>query len=265
MRSLEQIRTHYQIERELADQLRKASAFDRTKLYASLYNELFQRVPELVNPDQDRINERLKREMRSIRRWLAEDAVFLEIGPGDCAVSIEVAKSVKKVIAIDVSSEITKKIKTPDNFSLILSDGSSISVPENSINVAYSNQLMEHLHPDDAMEQLKNIYRALIPGGIYLCVTPNRLSGPHDISMYFDKVATGFHLREYTDIELVDLFKKTGFSDIVVYMGIKGYYVACPLFLIKFMEEILAKLPHSLRKKARGTPLSCIFISGRKY
>ena len=73
------------------------------------------------------------------------------------------------------------------------------------------------------MKQLKNIYQALAPGGSYLCFTPNRLSGPHDISKYFDEVATGFHLREYTNTELVAIFKKTGFSEIMVYMGFKGY------------------------------------------
>ena len=229
-----------------------------------MYNELFQRVLELANHDQDSVIERIKREMRIVRAYLYQDTVFLEIGPGDCTVSIEVAKSVKKVIAIDVSSEITKQIEKPDNFSLILSDGCGIPVPENSINVAYSNQLMEHVHPDDAMKQLKNIYQALALGGIYLCLTPNRLSGPHDISTYFDEVATGFHLREYSNIELVDLFKKDGYSDIVVYMGFKGYYIACPLFLVKFLEGTLARLPHSFRKKARGTPLNCIFISGKK-
>ena len=249
MRTLEQLRAHYQIERELADQLRRASAAERPGLYSSLYNELFQRVPELVNKDQYSIFERIKREMRVLRGWLDQDTVFLEIGPGDCKISFEAARSVKKVIAIDVSSEITKQIKTPVNFSLILSDGRSIPVPKNSINVAYSNQLMEHLHPDDAMKQLKDIYQALAPGGVYLCLTPNRLSGPHDISMYFDEVATGFHLREYTNLELADLFKKAGFSDIVVHMGIEGYYIACPLFLVKLMEETLARLPHSLQKK----------------
>ncbi len=263
MRTLSQIKAHYQIERKLADQLRKASAMERSKLYSSLYNELFQRVPELQIITGHRLKE-IKREMRTVRRWLDQDTVFLEVGPGDCKVSIEVAKSVKKVIAIDVSSEVTKQIEIPDNFSLILSDGCSIPVPENSINVAYSNQLMEHLHPDDAMKQVKNIYQALALGGIYLCLTPNRLSGPHDISMYFDEVATGFHLREYTNIELVDLFKRAGFLDIVVYVGFKGYYVACPLFLVEFLEEILVRLPHSLRKKARGTPLNCIFITGKK-
>lgn len=61
---------------------------------------------------------------------------------------------------------------------------------------------MEHLHPDDAYEQLQEIYNALIPGGIYICITPNRLSGPHDVSQYFDSIATGFHPKEYTTVEM---------------------------------------------------------------
>jgi predicted SAM-dependent methyltransferase len=51
---------------------------------------------------------------------------------------------------------------------------------------------MEHLHPDDAFEQLKQIYTALTPGGLYICTTPNRLTGPHDVSKYFDETAAGF-------------------------------------------------------------------------
>ena len=83
---------------------------------------------------------------------------------------------------------------------VVLSDGVSVEVPAASVTLAYSNQLMEHLHPDDALVQLRNIVRALAPGGLYVR-HPNRLTGPHDISMYFDRVATGFHLKEYTATE----------------------------------------------------------------
>ena len=64
---------------------------------------------------------------------------------------------------------------TTTNFELIISDGISIPVPAGSIDFAYSNQLMEHLHPDDAESQLENVFTALRPGGAYLCITPNRL------------------------------------------------------------------------------------------
>ena len=104
----------------------------------------------------------------------------------------------RQVYALDVSAEITSRVSLPSNFKLILSDGTSVPLPPESVDVAYSNQLMEHLHPDDALEQLQGIWRALRPGGVYICLTPNRVNGPHDISQYFDSVATGFHLKEYT-------------------------------------------------------------------
>ena len=44
---------------------------------------------------------------------------FLEIGPGGCVLSFEVAKWVKKVLAIDVSKEVTKITTSPGNFELI--------------------------------------------------------------------------------------------------------------------------------------------------
>lgn len=210
-RTLAQIREHYEIEKELANKLRNSLREERKSLYGTLYDELFQRVPlhpQLTQKQsaQDMLKE-AKHQLSFLRRFLEKEAIFLEIGPGDCALSFAVADRVKKVYGTDVSAEITKNLECPRNFELILSDGSSIPLPANSVNVVYSNQLMEHLHPDDAVEQLTHIYRVLAKQGKYVCVTPNRLSGPHDVSGYFDKVATGFHLKEYTHRDLSDLFK----------------------------------------------------------
>ncbi len=126
----------------------------------------------------------------------------MEIGPGDCNFALTVAPLVKSVIMIDVSNEITANIQFPPNVTLVISNGSSIEVPPGSIDVAYSNQLIEHLHPDDTIDHLKSVYNSLAVGGCYVFCTPNRLSGPHDVSRYFDDVATGLHLREYSFTEL---------------------------------------------------------------
>lgn len=107
---------------------------------------------------------------------------------------------------------------------------------------------MEHLHPDDAFEQLENIYRTLTLGGIYICITPNRLNGPHDISRHFDEVATCFHLKEYTTLELSNLFKKVGFSKIRVYVGARGKYISLPVFPIVICETLCDRLPNYFRK-----------------
>jgi SAM-dependent methyltransferase len=147
--------------------------------------------------------------------------------------------------------EIVKGITPPDNFKLIMSDGSNIPVPKESVNLAFSNQLMEHLHADDALEQLCEIYASLAPGGTYICVTPNRISGPHDISRHFDDVATGLHLREYSVAELTVLFRHAGFSRLCVRpagMGGKGpNLIVNPKPVIAF-EKAVQALPARIRK-----------------
>lgn len=173
----------------------------------------------------------------------------MELGSGDCHLSFKVSKEVKKVYAVDVSEYIAKSSSSPKNFKLIISDGSSIDVSENSVDVAYSYQLMEHLHPGDAIEQLRSIYKALTVGGVYICVTPNRLNGPHDISKYFDEVARGFHLKEYTTTELTSIFKEAGFSKVFLLFGAKGFVIPFPAFPIRLIEYGLIKLPYTLREK----------------
>lgn len=256
-RPAEQIKEHYEIEKQLAQRLHDSTSQERKTLYTVVYDELFQQVPHhpQLNTKSSPQYQATKaaRELRKLRGFLHKDSCFIEIGPGDCALSLVVAQSVGQVYAIDVSQEITKGLALPPNFKLILSDGSSIPLSPNSVNVAYSNQLMEHLHPDDALEQLQNIYNALAPTGVYICITPNRLNGPHDISQYFDSVATGFHLKEYTVTELSDLFRAVGFAKVRVYIYIKGMRIFLPTAPIKLCEALLGRLPYSVRKKIAST------------
>lgn len=179
----------------------------------------------------------------------------MEVGPGDCALAFEAAKLVKKVYGVDVSSEVTKSKTFPENFELFLSDGSSIPLPPNSIDVVYSYHLMEHIHPDDAQKQLRNIYNVLVPGGLYVCVTPNRLNGPHDISRLFDRVAKGFHLKEYTHRELARLFQSIGFSKIKAFGRARGVYFRCPLSLISVCEQGLSLIPYAVAKPLASTKI----------
>ena len=259
IRTEEQLRKDYEIEKELASRLRNASRQERGFLYASLYNEMYERTPlhpQLIRKSSpELIAGSVSTQMMFLNRFLSKHATFLEVGAGDCELSIEVAKRVRQVSAIDVSTEIAKGLTLPHNVDLVISDGSSIPVPPNSISVAYSNQLMEHLHPDDAFEQPQNIYRSLIPGGLYICITPNRLSGPHDISKYFDRVATGFHLKEYTTSELAMLFQTVGFSSSDAYVGAKGMYIGFPHAFGRLFKTWLDRLPFSSRSQIARSPL----------
>lgn len=252
-RTVEQIKQHYEVEKKLATKLRNAPEEDRQHLYNDLYDELYEKVPThpllTLKSSADESAKKASQKMHLIVKYLKPDSVFLEVGSGDCLLSFEAAKQVKQVYAVDVSQEIVKYSTYPDNFELIISDGSSVPLTDNTVTVAYSNQLMEHLHPDDALKQLRNIYQSIAPRGVYICITPNRLCGPHDVSKYFDEEATGFHLKEYTQGELSELFYQVGFSKLKAYIGGKGIYLRFPLFLIKIVESILEKLPFKLRKK----------------
>lgn len=271
-RTAEQIREHYEIEKALANQLRAASREERRTLYSTLYDELYRTVPHhpqlICKASEAETLEAVAYQMRNLGAFLKPDTVFLEVGPGDCNLSLAVAQQVKQVYAVDVSAEITKEKTFPDNMELILSDGISIPTPPNSADFAYSNQLMEHLHPDDAFQQLQNIYQALKPGGQYLCVTPNRLLGPHDVSQYFDQVATGFHMKEYTVTELTKLFRTVGFTKVRAYFRIKRFYFYPYPVISSIAEGFLTMLPFRWRKPfAEIIPISFltgIFLLGTK-
>jgi ubiquinone/menaquinone biosynthesis C-methylase UbiE len=251
-RTLAQLREHYEIEKALANKLKHANKEDRKKLYASLYDELFTRVPHhhqisKKNDDIER-NESVRIQMKLLKHFIKPHMKFLEIGAGSCHLSLEMSKYVKTVYAVDVSKEITKEIRTAENFEFVISDGCNIPIPGNSIDIAYSYQLIEHLHPNDAYEQIHNIYKAIAHNGLYICVTTNRISGPHDISKYFDEIATGFHLKEYTATDLYDLFRRCGFSEIRFCVNIKDKCLNFPFLPINMCEKTLDSFPLFLRK-----------------
>ncbi len=249
-----QIREHYVVERELADRLRTAPRGERAALYGAVYDELFRRVPhhpQLLAQGArlaERRHQSVEHQWRLVRRFIARDGVFLEVGAGDCALSIRVAGLARTVYAIDVSDELTRRVALPANVELRLTDGAAVPAPSGAVDVAFSHQLMEHLHPEDALEQLREIQRTLRRGGVYLCITPNRLSGPHDVSGHFDEQATGLHLREYSARELGALFFEAGFREVRFFAGARGCYVRVPYALVALAEALLEPLPRRLRK-----------------
>jgi len=252
-RTADQIRQHYDIEKELASRLRNAPRGERRHLYTEVYDELFRRVPlhpqlqQKASPeDRRRV---VQRKMRLLGRYIEPGVRFMELGPGDCALAVHVAATAARVAAVDVSPGITAGLESPPNFELFISDGASVPVPPGSVDVAFSDQLMEHLHPDDAREQLQGVFAALAPGGAYVCITPNRLAGPHDVSQYFDAEATGLHLQEYTIAALVGLFRAVGFRDFHLYAGGKGWYVRFPLGMALAKEWLLARLPRPMQHR----------------
>jgi SAM-dependent methyltransferase len=252
-RTEDELRQHYEVEKELADRLRHATATERRTLYTALYNELLTRVPRhpqlTMKTDPAATAALVHAQLRILRPYVRPDSTFLEIGAGDCALSIAMAPGVRRVYALEVGEEVVRDVAMPENGTVLISDGVDIPLDDHTVDLTYSNQVMEHLHPDDAQEQLENIRKALKPGGTYVCITPNRLTGPHDISAYFDDVPSGFHLREYSVGGLTKMFRLAGFESVRVLVGARDRFAAVPAWPVTALEAGLGRLGTEPRLK----------------
>jgi SAM-dependent methyltransferase len=256
-RSAAEIEHHYRVEIELAERLRSAPRDQRLGLYGAVYDELYRRVPshpQLVRKVSDAERRAgVADRISLLRRFIDPNTVFLEIGAGDGSLPLEVARHARKCYALDVSREILSGVQHA-RVETVLSDGCSVPVPANSVTLAYSFQVMEHIHPDDALEQLRNLFAVIAPDGSYICVTPSRLNGPHDVSKFFDPVARGFHLKEYTNAELEALFRAVGFREVEAYPRFRGRYIRMPMSVVKGFEWLFGLLPSALRRRIGRKP-----------
>lgn len=241
------LRQHYELEKSLADRLRRASKQERQKLYSMVYDEYFGQLGVSTQDARSR-QQMVSLESETLAPFLSKDSVFLEIGAGDCALALDVAARVRHAYALEASGRVVPRHKLQEGFELLISDSISLPFDDGSIDVAYSCHFLEHLHPDDAKEHVAEIHRVLGPDGIYLCVTPNRLWGPHDISRYFDDIPTGFHLREYTHIELCELMLEVGFGSTRVCRGVGKNSRFVRPWCCTVVEHFLELLPSAIRR-----------------
>jgi len=248
-----------------AKRLRESSFRERRRLY----NEAYSIVSKLAiqrfkssNPE-----ERTAGTSRLLTQLLCQlvdkDDDVLEIGCGRGYTCLMLAPHVKSIVGTEVSEaslieseEILSQrkiknaeIKPVSAFELI--DNFS----KNEFNVCISIDVIEHLHPEDAKEHLKQVFHVLKPGGRYIVVMPNRISGPHDITKdeYPEaKEALGFHLNESTYREMTNIMRTIGFNKFQVFHPQKSYKRCIkPLFLwYQFSiisEMVYKKLPYLFR------------------
>jgi ubiquinone/menaquinone biosynthesis C-methylase UbiE len=249
----EKRRIHYELEVRLADRLRTAPASDRPRVYGEVYDELFSTILDhsqlVVDPARRELV--AKDRLKLVKRFCDRNAALLEIGAGDCEFSLAASREVGRVVAVDVSAEILNFHSTHENLEVYVTDGTTFPLEDDSIDVVFSDQLIEHLHPEDVATQMREVRRVLSPKGVYVCITPNRANGPHDISGYFDDRARGLHLREYNSTELREVFRASGFDQFRFYAGGRGRYVRIPGVLLTWSEQIYSQLPQTVRRRLR--------------
>lgn len=252
-RSPERLKHHYDVERELAARMRNSSREERTELFKTLYTELYERVPDhprftrRETPEQSQAN--VEKQFRLIAPHLEPGMTFLEFAPGDCRLALEASKHCSRVIGVDISDQRNTSDPTPDNFNLIIYDGYHLdSIPDASVDVIFSYQFLEHLHPEDVPRHLDLASRLLKPGGVYILDTPHLFSGPHDISLCFGSQLDCFHFQEWTIAGLKTHLLQHGFDKAWVYRFCKVHKSWAFNLTTSIIENMLGILPHPLRK-----------------
>lgn len=267
-RMFEQIKNHYEVEKSIAERLKNSAREERKAIFANMYDELFAKVTDHPRLKEKENNEKIQasniQKLKLVKKFLNDLTVFVEFGPGNCNFSFEVSKYVKKVYAVDISDQRGRNYNIPTNFELVVYDGYNLNLEDNSVDVAFSDQFIEHLHPEDAEYHFQLVKRILRNNGRYVFRSPHAFFGPHDISKYFSDEPQGFHLKEWTHSEIEKILKKVNFTSWHGYWRVNKQlnkkYAKIPFCYFKVAEVLLKNLP---RKQQRF--ISRLFLPMKLY
>jgi 2-polyprenyl-3-methyl-5-hydroxy-6-metoxy-1,4-benzoquinol methylase len=84
-----------------------------------------------------------------------------------------------------------------------------------TFDLIHSNDVLEHVHSDEAGEFLSKCRRLMRPHGALWLITPNRLTGPGDattLKFPWGTPAIGLHLKEYILAELCAMLRNANFA-----------------------------------------------------
>ncbi len=215
-RTFEQIKRHYEVEKSIAGKLKRAKREERKAIFSVMYDELFAKVtdhPRLSKRENEqKVRASNRQKLPLVKKHLSDFTVFLEFGSGGCHFASEVCKHVKQVYAVDISDQRGELFNAESNFELIVYDGYNLDMEDSSVDVVFSDQLIEHLFDGDVEDHFKLVKRILRDKGLYIFRSPHAFFGPQDISKYFSDEPEGFHLKEWTYSEIEKILKKLNFT-----------------------------------------------------
>jgi 2-polyprenyl-3-methyl-5-hydroxy-6-metoxy-1,4-benzoquinol methylase len=250
-----QVQSHLALERRLTERLRASTVADRRDTFEAVYDELYGALPWLADTGG-----RLDPE-----RWIAVIGAppkrVYEIGSGAGRLASALAEAGLDVTATDVSRERGDGRRDGERLRWASTDGIHLTrfADAAAFDVVLSDQVVEHLHPDDHAEHFSGCLALLRPGGVCVVRTPHAYTGPHDVSLVFglDR-PEGMHLHEFTNGELVRILKDAGFARVSAVLHYpRGFrppgpaavasraYLGCQLLV----ERALERLPPGRRRR----------------
>ena len=250
---IDDVRRHVEVEGGLTDKLILSSEAARSSAFEEAYTELFQQFPWLSSAKAS----------SSLDPWAAlmkPNARVYEIGSGAGVLADFLSKRNFDYTATDIARERREApAQARPGLRWRETDGVHLDRYEEPESYDYiiSDQVVEHLHPDDILTHFRTARILLKPGGSYIVRTPHRRHGGHDLSRVFGlKTAVFLHLHEFTYREFDYICHETGHSKAlgVVSLGPVsrklGWWKASRLFYIYM--TLLDNIDSSLNGTRRG-------------
>jgi len=197
-----------------ADRLRAVAAEARPQAFREVYDQVLRRI--LAQRPLDAKALRLGANDKIalfIRATAGGGHSILEVGCGFGATALHVGRGQREMVGVDAAPTAIETARhlaagRPEMRFEVM-DATRLEFPDGRFDLAYSIDLIEHLHPDDVGRHLLEIRRVLRPGGRLVVKTPSELTGPHEGK---DPGDQGFlHFREYRYGTLLPLLREAGF------------------------------------------------------
>ncbi len=205
------LRCQYEWQRESAKRILSAPQGEREVIAARCYEDYFASFPPAIIDDCNRMGSSRNRDL-FLRELISRRTRILEVGCGFGTTLASLDDGEKVLHGIDVVPQnYSEKAKAHPSIHFERLGAVNFDFSEEPFDAIYSIDVLEHLHPGDSPAHFLSVFRSLVPHGCYIVMTPNAMTGPHDLSRFFDCKARGFHLKEYRYAEVVSLGRSAGF------------------------------------------------------
>lgn len=215
MQTADRRRLQFELEKSLRAEILQSSRESRASVTAAAYETLFSSFPDHSVFDAT-LEERQRKGRLSaglIAPLLSRSAQVLEVGCGRGDTLATLTALGHKCVGVEPSAHMLD-IVGKGNGTVQFGMAEKLCYADGRFDAVFCQEVLEHLHPDDVPLFFAESYRVLKPGGILSVETPNRTTGPQDISRGFTPLAEGLHLKEWTVSELLEQFAVAGFTNV---------------------------------------------------
>ena len=250
---------HWTLEKRLRNDLLTSTPENRWEVFEKAYDELYSEIAwltALTNSDSG-----IEEDYDAFHLWEqiigTPPCKIYEVGSGRGELISYLAKQGFECKGTEITRQRGKKWTGQlVNISWGTSDGIHLDrfEPRQIYDVIITNQVIEHMHPDDVFDHLKATCAILKPGGRYILSTPHYADGPTDVTRVFgyDELMA-MHLKEYTYAELRHMLLQAGYHRVYSVLRLPRrlrHIIKIPpvvsrafLYYLMFFERLLALAP----------------------